>query len=66
MRTAPTSHAALILSFEAIFAAIGGWWLLGEYLTTTELIGCGLILTGGLLSQLKLFIRSHPGERLHP
>jgi drug/metabolite transporter (DMT)-like permease len=66
MRTAPASHAALILSFEAIFAAIGGWWLLGEYLTTTELIGCGLILTGGLLSQLKLFIRSHPGERLHP
>jgi len=66
MRTAPASHAALILSFEAIFAAIGGWWLLGEYLTTTELIGCGLILTGGLLSQLKLFIRSHPGEGLHP
>ncbi|MDG0969674.1 MAG: DMT family transporter [Porticoccaceae bacterium] len=66
MRTAPASHAALILSFEAIFAAIGGWWLLGEHLTPTELIGCGLILTGGLLSQLKLFIRSQPGARLHP
>jgi len=66
MRTAPASHTALILSFEAVFAAIGGWWLLDEYLSTTELIGCGLILVGGLASQLKLFLRS-PGETIqHP
>ena len=57
MRTAPASHTALILSFEAVFAAIGGWWLLNEYLTTTELIGCGLILAGGLVSQLKIFLK---------
>lgn len=66
MRTAAASHTALILSFEAVFAAIGGWWLLDEYLSTTELIGCGLILAGGLASQLKLFLRS-PGETIqHP
>ena len=66
MRTAPASHTALILSFEAVFAAIGGWWLLDEYLSTMELIGCGLILAGGLASQLKLFLRS-PGETIqHP
>jgi len=58
MRTAPASHTALILSFEAVFAALGGWWLLNERLTTMELIGCGLILVGGLVSQLKLFVRN--------
>jgi drug/metabolite transporter (DMT)-like permease len=57
MRTAPASHAAIILSFEAVFAAIGGWWLLDEYLTTPELIGCALILIGGLVSQLKLLLK---------
>ncbi|KRP24529.1 MAG: hypothetical protein ABS22_07305, partial [SAR92 bacterium BACL16 MAG-120322-bin99] len=57
MRTAPASHAAIILSFEAVFAAIGGWWLLDEYLTVAELIGCGLILFGGLVSQLKVFLK---------
>ena len=57
MRTAPASHAAIILSFEAVFAAIGGWWLLNEYLTLTELIGCALILFGGLVSQLKVFLK---------
>ena len=57
MRTAPASHTALILSFEAVCAAVGGWWLLAERLTSTELIGCALILVGGLVSQLKLFVR---------
>ncbi len=57
MRTAPASHAAIILSFEAVFAAIGGWWFLSEYLTLTELIGCALILFGGLVSQLKVFLK---------
>ena len=64
MRTAPASHTALILSFEAVFAAIGGWWLLNEYLTTTELMGCGLILVGGLVSQLKTFLKS-PRDTMH-
>jgi len=58
MRTAPASHTALILSFEAVFAAIGGWWLLNEYLTPIELVGCGLILMGGLVSQFKVFLKS--------
>jgi drug/metabolite transporter (DMT)-like permease len=58
MRTAPASHTALILSFEAVFAAIGGWWLLNEYLTPIELVGCGLILMGGLVSQFKAFLKS--------
>ena len=66
MRTAPASHTALILSFEAVFAAIGGWWLLNEYLTTIELIGCGLILVGGLVSQLKIFLKFSGDAIEHP
>ena len=66
MRTAPASHTALILSFEAVFAAIGGWWLLNEYLTAKELIGCGLILAGGLVSQLKIFLKSPKDAIQHP
>jgi len=49
---AHSSHAAIILSLEGAFAVLGGWLLLDEYLTTRGLVGCGLMLTGMLLSQL--------------
>jgi len=48
----PTSHAAVILSLESVFAAVGGWLILGEVLTGRGKIGCGLILAGMLISQL--------------
>lgn len=52
-RDAQPAHAAILLSLEAVFGAIGGWFMLGEVLTLRALIGCGLMLTGMLLSQLK-------------
>ncbi|MEZ7196463.1 DMT family transporter [Pseudodesulfovibrio karagichevae] len=52
-RDAQPAHAAIILSLESVFAAIGGWLMLGEVLSTRGLIGCGLMLGGMLLSQLK-------------
>lgn len=52
-RDAQPAHAAIILSLEAVFAAIGGWLMLGEVLTVRAMIGCGLMLTGMLLSQLR-------------
>lgn len=51
-RRAPPAHAAVILSLEAVFAAIGGWWLLGEGLGARGLVGCSLMLAGMLVSQL--------------
>lgn len=68
MRDACPAHAALIMSFEAIFAALGGWLLLGEHLSANELIGCGLIFSAALLSQLKLLLnKKGQGEVLqHP
>ncbi|WP_316898331.1 DMT family transporter [Pseudodesulfovibrio indicus] len=52
-RDAQPAHAAIILSLESVFAAIGGWIMLGEVLTTRGLVGCGLMLAGMVLSQLK-------------
>lgn len=46
------SHAAIILSLEAVFAAIAGALLLGESLDARGYIGCALMLGGMLLAQL--------------
>ena len=50
---AKPSHAAIILSTESVFAAIGGWLILSEKLTNIETMGAVLMLTGVIVSQLK-------------
>lgn len=52
---AQPSHAAIILSMETVFANIGGILILGEYLSIRGYIGCILMMTGMLLSQLQDF-----------
>ena len=47
----PTA-ASLIMSLESVFAALGGWWLLHERMTATELLGCGLVFAAVVISQL--------------
>ena len=56
-RTTP-ARAAIILSMEAVFAALFGWLLLGERLTAQQLLGCGLMLAGMLLAQVASFTHS--------
>ena len=51
-KSAKPAHAAIILSLEAVFAAIGGWLILGETLTPRAFAGCVLMLCGMLMSQL--------------
>ena len=51
-KDAIASHAAIIFSLEAVFAAIAGAWLLGEELSLRGYIGCGLMLAGMLAAQL--------------
>ena len=53
-RDANPSHAAIILSMESVFAALGGVLMLGESLSPRGIAGCALILTGMLLSQLNI------------
>lgn len=50
---ADPSHAAIILSLEGAFAALGGWLILGEDLGLRGLLGAGIMLAGMLVSQLK-------------
>ena len=50
-RVAPAA-AALLMSLESVFAALFGWLLLHETMTGTELIGCGLMFSAVILSQM--------------
>ncbi|WP_137820451.1 DMT family transporter [Pseudomonas sp. 2FG] len=51
-KDAIASHAAIIFSLEAVFAAIAGALLLDESLHLRGYIGCGLMFAGMLVAQL--------------
>ncbi|MGL5322532.1 MAG: DMT family transporter, partial [Aeromonas veronii] len=53
-RGAHPAHAAIILSLETVFAAVGGVLLLGETLDERAIAGCALMLAGMLISQIRL------------
>lgn len=50
-KNAKASHAALIMSLEAVFGALGGLIILNENLGLRGYMGCALMLTGILISQ---------------
>ena len=45
--------ASLIMSFESVFAVIGGWLLLHETLSARELLGCAVMFAAIVLVQLQ-------------
>jgi drug/metabolite transporter (DMT)-like permease len=53
-RDAQPAHAAIIMSLETVFAALGGWIILNETLPLRGVIGCGVMLAGMLASQLDI------------
>ena len=55
---AKPSHAALALSMEAVFAAIGGILLLSESLPLRGYLGCALMMAGMLITQTENFGKS--------
>lgn len=55
---AKPSHAAIILSMESVFAAIGGALLLSENLGVRGYLGCTLMFAGMLLAQAQSFSKS--------
>jgi len=70
-RDAHPAHSAIIMSLEGVFAAIGGWWLLGEILSLRGLFGCALMLGGMIVSELSVFFGQRKGRpkmapRLNP
>lgn len=44
--------ASLLMCLESVFAALGGWVLLGESLAAREMIGCLLMLGASVIAQL--------------
>ena len=50
----PQAPAALIMSLESVFAALFGWLLLDEFMEIHELIGCALLFSAVILSQIEI------------
>ncbi|MDO4866459.1 MAG: DMT family transporter [Clostridia bacterium] len=44
--------ASLLMCLESVFAALGGWVLLGQALMPRELLGCALMLSASVIAQL--------------
>lgn len=57
-RKAPAADAALILSLEAVFAAISGMIFLHERMNWVQILGCGIILAAILLAQMGVIKRN--------
>ena len=49
--------ASMILSLESVFAAIGGFLFRDELLSTSELLGCGLVFLSIIVAQSADFIK---------
>ena len=46
------TQASILLSLEAVFAAVTGWIVLGETMTAVQILGCALLLGGALMTQI--------------
>ena len=57
-RYAEPATAAILMSFEAIFGALAGWFFLNEVMSFREIFGCILMLFGMLATQWTLIKRS--------
>ena len=55
-RSAPPAHAAILLSLESVFAALGGSLLLGERLGARGALGCALMFAGMIVSQAPMIV----------
>ena len=51
--------AAIIFSLEGVFAAVAAWIILDQFLGINNIVGCLLILSGVLLSQLAPIYQKH-------
>lgn len=56
--------ASLIMSLESVFAALGGWWLLGQRMSPRELLGCALVFAAVILSQWSPQSRKEPEKKV--
>ena len=48
----PPALASIIMSMESVFGAVFGWLVLGDLMTSRQLVGCALVLLAVIVSQL--------------
>ncbi len=58
----PAGPAAVIMSMEAVFAALAGYLVLQQTLSPRAMVGCGLMLAGMLIVQWMPLVK----RKLHP
>ncbi len=59
-RHCPPAHASIIMSMEAVFAALAGYIILHQSLTPRKLLGCSLMLIAMLIIQLIPLLSKKP------
>ncbi len=57
-KTTDPTVASILMSLEAVFAALGGWIILGEVLGPVELMGCVLVFVAVMMAQVPDFIEN--------
>ena len=55
-KTTDATVASILMSLEAVFAALGGWIILSEALSPVEIAGCALVFAAVILAQVPDFI----------
>ena len=56
-RYAEPAAASIIMSLESVFGALGGWVVLGQGLEGRELLGCMLMFSGTIVTQLSVLMK---------
>lgn len=62
-RYAQATDAAIVLSSETLFAALFGFWLMGDRLTAAGMVGCALIFTSMVGVQLLPMLKDRARQR---
>lgn len=57
--------ASILLCMESVFAVLFGWLLLHEQLSSRELIGCAIMFTAIVFTQLPAEVFKLPGKKKH-
>ena len=57
---AEPAHAAILMSFEAIFGALASCILLGEIMSGREIFGCVLMVAGMIVTQMGRILHRRP------